>query len=329
MAREIKKFNLNTEKYYNAKTTYSVRFYSLLLKIEYLICSNEFKDIFAMIPKQISKEPEIVEFQMAYNVRTGTVSSDDVLNFSIKNNRYGIIVEYCIYLNNDGKIIEFINKALPLLEKDFSVFIIYVDAISKVKGQNEALSLLKRYETNYSIYPAFWIRAYFNSEIDDDQQWAVNSITNKIESKTISYDEINSFFTLIQILFKERKLETALQLINVIEYSWGFENDTDVICMKIDVLMSLERHIEALDEINKHHSILTENNRILDLFLCISLNNNRSIPEDIISCAKKCDDARILLLVAEVERNNKNIETAKIYAMKSLLNIAHSIKLWR
>ena len=91
--------------------------------------------------------------------------------------------------------------------------------------------------------------------------------------------------------------------------------------MKIEALLFLERHIEALDEMNKHPSVLTDNIRILDSFLCISLNNNRPIPEDIVSHAKKSNDARILLLVAEVERNHKNTEMAKIFAMKSLLNI--------
>lgn len=113
-----------------------------------------------------------------------------------------------------------------------------------------------------------------------------------------------------------------MKLINGVEHAWCLEDNADLFCMKIDALMLSEHHIEALDEMEKHRSILMDNIRILDMYLCLSINNNRPIPEDVFSRAKNYNNARILMLVAEVEYSNNNIDAAKCFAMKSLLNMS-------
>lgn len=319
LLEELKK---STEKYYNANEKYSVRLCSLLLKTTHLVCPKDFNDTLAGIPTHIISAPQIAELQMGLKIRTGEVSPDELLDFALKNDRYNVIVEYCVCLESGEKIIELIDQAQLMLKKDIRILILYVDAVSKTKCQKEALSLLRQYETDYNAYSTFWINAYINSEDDNDWQWAINSLADKIESKTICYSSVDDIFTSIKMLLDERKHEIVLKLINDVEHAWSLENNADLICMKIDALMLSEHHIEALDEMEKHRSILMDNIRILDMYLCLSINNNRPIPEDVFSRAKKYNNARILLLVAEVELNNNNIEAAKVFAMKSLLNMS-------
>lgn len=318
----LEELKRDAEKYYNAKAAYAVRFYSLLLKIEYLICPNKFKDTLAEIPSHISSEPEIAEIQMAFNIHMGEVSADAVLDFAVKNDRYNLVVEYCVHLMSGDKIIEFIDKSRFILKKNFRVFILYVDAVSKVNSKNEALSLLKQYEADYNVYSAFWINAYINSEDDNDRQWAINSLGDKIESKTIRYNNVDDIFTSIKMLLDERKHEIALKSINDVEHAWSLEDNADLTCMKIDALMLSEHHIEALDEMEKHRSVLMANIRALDMYLCLSIDNNRPIPEDVFSHAQNCNDPRVLFFVAEVEFSKKHVDAAKCFAMKSLLNMS-------
>lgn len=316
----LEELEKNSNKYCNVKANYAVRFYSLLLKTIYLVCPKDFIDTLSTIPDHISSEPQIVEIQMAFNIHKGEVSSDEVLDFAVKNDQYNVVVEYCIHLMSSDKVIEFIDKARFILKKDFRVFIIYVDAVGKV-NKKEALSLLKQYETDYNLYLAFWINAYINSEDDSDWQWAINSLANNIESKTICYNNVDEIFTSIKMLLNKRRCEIALMLINDVESMWSLENNADFICLKIDTLMLLSRQLEALNEMDKHHHIVMDNVRLLDTYLCLSINNNRLIPKDVFSYAKNYNDARILLLVAEVEYNNNNLDTAKSFAMKALLNM--------
>lgn len=318
----LKELRSNADKYYNANEKYAARFYSLLLKTMHLVSPNDLNDTLAEIPSHISSNLQILELQMVLKIRKGEVCPDEVLDFALKNDRYNVVVEYCVCLESDEKIIEFIDRAQLMLKKDIRILILYVDAVNKTKGKKETLSLLRLYETDYNAYSTFWIKAYVNSEDDNDRQWAINSLVYVIESKNICYSSVDDVFSSIKMLLNERKNEIALKLMNGVEHLWGLEDNADFICLKIDALMLLSRQIEALDEMDKHHHIVMNNMRLLDMYLCLSINNNRLIPEDVFSCAKNYNDARILLLVAEVEYNNNNIYSAKCFAMKSLLNMS-------
>lgn len=320
----LKELKNNADKYYNANEKYAVRFFSLLLKTTHLVCPKYFNDTLAVIPTHIISASQIAELQMGLKIRMGEVSTDEVLGFALKNDRYNIIVEYCVCLESCEKIIELIDRAQLMLKKDIRILILDVGAVSKTKGKNEALSLLKQFETDYNIYSAFWINAYINSEDENDRKWAINSLADKIESKTILYNNVDDIFTSIKMFLNERKYEIALRLINEVEHAYGLEDNAEFICLKINALVSLHHQIEALDEMDKHRHIVMNNMRLLDMYLCLSISNNRPIPEDVFSHAKNCDDARILLLVAEVEHNNNNIEAAKVFAMKSLLNVSEN-----
>lgn len=319
LLQELKK---NEAKYYNSNEKYSIRFYSLLLKATRLVCANNFRDTFTGIPTHIISAPQIAELQIGFKINAGEVSSDEVLDFALKNDRYNVVVEYCVYLESSEKIIELIDRVKFMLKKDIRILILYVDAVSKTKCKKEALSLLKLYETDYNAFSIFWIKAYVNSEDDDDRQWAINSLVDVIVSKTICYSSVDDVFSSVKMLLTEGNAEIALKLMNDVEHLWDLENNADFICLKIEVLMLLSRQIEALDEMDKHRHIVMNNVRLLDTYLCLSTGNNRSIPEDVFSCAKNYNDARILLLVAEVEYNNSNIDAAKCFAMKSLLNMS-------
>lgn len=318
----LKELKNNTDKYYNANEKYAVRFYSLLLKTTHLVYPKDFNDILEVIPSHISSEPQIEELQMVLKIRTGEVSSDKVLNFALKNERYNVIVEYCVCLDSGEKIIELIDQAPFMLKKNIHILIIYADAVSKIKCKAEALSVLRQNEEHYKAYSIFWINVYLNSENDDDRQLAIKYLGDIIENRTICFNSIDNVFTCVKMLLHERKYILVLKLMNDVEHLWGLEDNADFICLKIDALMLLSRQIEALDEMDKHHHIVINNVRLLDTYLCLSIGNNRSLPEDIFSRAKNCNDARILLLVAEMEFNNKHVDTAKAYAMKSLLNMS-------
>lgn len=140
----LKELKNNTDKYYNANEKYAVRFYSLLLKTTHLVYPKDFNDILEVIPSHISSEPQIEELQMVLKIRTGEVSSDKVLNFALKNERYNVIVEYCVCLDSGEKIIELIDQAPFMLKKNIRILIIYADAISKIKCKAEALAVLSK-----------------------------------------------------------------------------------------------------------------------------------------------------------------------------------------
>lgn len=207
----LKELKNNADKYYNANEKYAVRFYSLLLKTTYLVYPKNLNDILEAIPSHISSKPQIEELQMVLKIRTGEVSSDKVLNFALKNERYNVIVEYCVCLESGEKIIELIDQAQLMLKKDIRILILYVDAVSRTKCKKEALFLLRQYETDYNAYSTFWINAYVNSDNDNDRQWAINSLADKIESKTICYSSVDDIFSSIKMLLNERKHGIAIE----------------------------------------------------------------------------------------------------------------------
>lgn len=85
-----------------------------------------------------------------------------------------------------------------MLKKDIRILILYVDAVSKTKCKKEVLSLLRLYETDYNAYSIFWIKAYVNSEDDNDRQWAINSLVDVIEAKKFAIVALMICFHLLK-----------------------------------------------------------------------------------------------------------------------------------
>lgn len=162
----------------------------------------------------------------------------------------------------------------------------------------------------------FWIRAYYESETDQDRQWAVNSIANlncnKLKSSGLSTQKV-----LADILIRGGKYLEALNILSSIEQI-GYGN-LDITRMKIQLYLNTNRQIDILTEKNQHYEGLKQDSQILELYLGISLNFKRLIREEVLSDAKKSNNPRVLMLAAKAEYIRKHMGEAEQLAMQSML----------
>lgn len=302
--------------YIHARLDIKKRFYLSLLRGMSLTGDSEIKKIFDSLSEQGITDPKIEAYKLEEEINEGKAEKDKVIDFVLSTKEYRILVLYGKSLKNYEKELEVINQVNWLIGKNIIIFQEAINCTYHVKGKEDAFALIKKYELQYSDYAEFWVGAYSVSETQEDRSWIVDSIINKIQDgkllSSIYYQKQISI-----ILIKEGKYIDAIELLSSIERSNG-ENE-EVSRLKIEAYIQSERPIDALTEIVDHYEILKNDDKILYLLLSISLSNKRPVSEEVLSDAKKLDDPRILMLIAEVEYINENIAEARKFAMRSML----------
>lgn len=302
--------------YIHVRLDIKKRFYQSLLRGMSLISDSEIKKVFDSLSEQGITDSKIEAYKLEEEINEGKAEQDRVIDFVLSTKEYRILVLYGQSLNNYEKESDIINQVNWLIGKSIIIFQEAINCTYHVKGKEEAFELIKKYELQYSDYAEFWVSAYSVSVAQEDRQWIVNSVITKIQEGKL----LSSIYYQIQIsiiLIKEGKFTDAIELLSSIERSNG-ENEY-VSRLKIEAYIQSERQIDALTEIVNHYELLKKDVQILDLLLSISLSNKRPISEEVLSDAKKFDNPRILMLIAEAEYVNENIAEARKFAMRSML----------
>ena len=302
--------------YVHVRLDIKKRFYLSLLRGMSLTGDSEIKKVFDSLSEQGITDPKIEAYKLEEEINEGKAEQDRVIDFVLSTKEYRILVLYGKSLNNYEKELEVINQVNWLIGKNIIIFQEAINCTYHVKGKEEAFALIKKYELQYSDYAEFWVEAYSVSATQEDRRWIVNSIITKIqEGKLITTIFFQKQISII--LIKEGYFRDAIELLSSIERSNG--QNEDISRLKIDAYMHSERQIDALTEIVNHYEILKNDVQILDLLLSLSLSNKRHISEEVLFDAKKFDNPRILMLIAEAEYVNENIAEARKFAMRSML----------
>ncbi len=304
--------------YIHSRLDIKKRFYLTLLRGLILIGDSETEDIFRQISEQGIEDPKIDAYKLEEEINKGTATQENVIETALRTKAYWLLVLYGESLNNYKKELEIINQIKWIIGNSFIVFERAVICTYNLKGKKEALELIKQYENQYSDQADFWVRAYSLSETTDDFLWIINSIISKMQEGKLIYGSYSSEKNIVIILVKEKYFEKASELLKRMEGSYG--KSEDISRMKIDAFMQQDRQIDVLTEILNQYELLKNDVRVIDLLLFISLRYNRPISDEVLSHAKQFDNSRILMLIAEIEYNNRNITEAKNLAIRSMLS---------
>lgn len=305
------------DRYAQVRMDLKTHFYQVLLQAMDLIKDDRLPAVLSAVPKQIAVLPEIEAFRLTQAIRDGSADQDTIIRFALHTEQGVILALYCNSLNDCHRALEIVHQVEYLIGRCFEIFDFAVSATCQIDGKSAALSFLKKYETQYSALPEFWIRAYQMSESDSDRQWVADAIISGIKGKTLQYQFFSVQKQLAEILIRENGKSEALDLLNAIEGS-GL-GDIDTARMKLDIYIHTDRYLDALEIIETYYDELKDNGRVLDAFLTISLQYKRPISDKVLTDAKKFKNARILMLAATVEHLRQNFDEAEKLAMQSLL----------
>lgn len=310
------KMKSNAPQYEHARIDFKKRFYLLLIRTARLLNAPDTESILDSVPKSILGFPEIEACRLEFAIHKGIVDQDTITQSALRTEQYWLLARYCESLNDYQAALDLINQVSWLIGKSPEIFEFAVIATSQTEGKKTAFALLKKYEKQFSDYAMFWIRAYYESETDQDRQWAVNSIANlncnKLKSSGLSTQKV-----LADILIRGGKYLEALNILSSIEQI-GYGN-LDITRMKIQLYLNTNRQIDILTEKNQHYEGLKQDSQILELYLGISLNFKRLIREEVLSDAKKSNNPRVLMLAAKAEYIRKHMGEAEQLAMQSML----------
>lgn len=279
---------------------FTENYYKLLLQLADLLNKEEYEELVKDIPDEVKKSKQVKPGIYIGKIKQHYVNIDEIIGFCINSKNYFLIVRYINENNLSAEnIIEIFEKCSLLLERDFSLLNIYVNALCRVGKKERALEILKVYEKNFDKVLDYWIIVYHLEE-------TINIITiyEKWHTGIIQSNNWRTKLDLANYLSINGYNQEAENILNLLEKR--HINSYVMQRLRAKILFDKGFQIKALDKF----LILFEKSRndeyVVDMIITLSLNNMRSITQEVIQQAISLDTPRLLMLASIVlERKNE------------------------
>ena len=274
---------------------FRAKYYLTCLQARLILSSEDVMKYYDSLPSDIKQNGKIVMFKIQADLDSGKVDESLLLNTCIKEDEYWLLNNYLIHVvnNNPRYAKDIIEKYKFICDKDASIFLIYVQLIAHIENKENAVELLREYETRYGDRLDYWA-IKLSIEYADDELERISSKWLNGELEPSSNETVVSF---VKLLVKHGKYDHALQKILQIENTGNLSLDLKK--LKALALLRTQREIEALEIYKDLFVSGAKTEEIIYYVLALSLKNKRSVSEDIIEIAKTSDNAKILSLAAE------------------------------
>ena len=290
------------------------RFYCTYLRIGLLVSDEKAKSIVTEIPNHLKTEGELEMLCMQAELEKN-MCVQKIIELCIKNNQYWLFNNYLIMVmdKEPNKAKELIESYRFSIDKDPSIFLIYVQLVHKIDGVEKSLEFFENYKQKYNDYTEFWLvklRFHYSEEelINISKRWL---------ARELSYLSHNSDLEFLKLLMEKERYKDALHGILLIEKRGNLSKD--FLRIKARALLNTKHEIEALGVYKKLFNDDVIDSEILYYIMILSINNKRHVEARVLECAKKIENATILELTAICEESNGNHEMAEKLIIKAML----------
>lgn len=279
----------------NCCTDYSLyiqqRVYAITLRTA-LIISEELA--YSIYDETISKESNNEDIELLHaeiQSRRGDINLNELTNICSRYNQYWPLNNYFTKIIHDDpvKIKDIIENHMFLLEKDLDIFVIYVQLVNQLEGENAAIEVLGKYKNKYENYQEYWVLKLQIQHCEKDFKTVADKIKNdKLYTVTSWARE-----RMISLLLEHELYETVLKMVDVENEEMSVEN----LRIKAICLFQLNKEIEALNIFQHIFDSGCHSEEMLYYILMLSVSNCREVSLEVMSCADKSKDIRILKML--------------------------------
>lgn len=300
---------------------FQCKYYEMCLRAR-LSCSNEIAAEFvSKIPETLKRVGEIEMLCLQVDINRGIVNEASILNACTKSNEYWLLNNYLLYLinNNQEKYAkEVIDKYRFVLEKEVSIFLLYVQLLYKSEGEQSAKEQFEKYKPCYESVLDYWqikFRMFFSlSELEE--------VSAKWLDDELSVLSITTIIDFIEMLLAHEKNSAVIQSIQRLEIRGCLSKK--LLKFKALALARTQQEIEALELFKRIFSEGEKTEEIAYYILSLSMNNKREVAPEIISIAKGSDDARLISLAAGYSEMESEHEEARRLIRRAVLRCDQS-----
>lgn len=280
-----------------------------------IICSTTEADAFVSeLPEWLKDDEDIQGLFLFLKIEKNEATEAEIIERCKSTGQYWLLNNYLLRQENKGiAILEVLGRNLWLIDKDFNLFILYAQAVRIEKGNTECTELLLGYKDKYKNYIEYWIEMIIMSTEDS----VVDEFLEVRSSKESMSILTNSDEKACELLIGCQRYKDAMKIISRIE-ALGKANEK-VLQMKATALMYQGYRLEALSILNTLFEEYPKEERVIDAIIGLSIENRRSISDEVLKAAISIDSSRMLMLSAVVCEENGQHEEAINLIMRALL----------
>ena len=290
------------------------RIFALLLRSAIFVSDEERKAVVARIPDDIKSNKDIELLLLDSEINEGADCKEKMMKLCNKHEQYWPLHNYIIKYFDDypDKIINIIENYRYVLDKDPSIFFLYVRLMIKIDNNNLASKMLDDYHSKYSTYIDYWaIRMQIH--YDDTE---MTDVLEALKEEKLFIASKEYYVTLINILDDHERFNDLLFVIERLE-KIGFPY-AGLNKYKAYALTKLNREIEALAIYKDLYNSGEKTDGVIYNYLLLSYKNKRSIPDVMMKEIENSTKLENLVLLAELYVMNNNPEKAKAINLKAI-----------
>lgn len=208
-----------------------------------------------------------------------------------------------------------------MLERDFGLFNIYINALCRNGRKDQALEILQEYEKHYEDVLDYWIIVYH-------LKGTINIMTvyEKWYAGIIQSNDWRTELDLANYLSMNEYNQEAENILHILEKHR--RNSYVMQRLKAKILFDKGFQIEALDKFLLLFEERKNDEYVVDMVITLSLNNMRSIDQEVIQQAILLDTPRLLMLASvALERKNERSRAQEVIMRGILKSDGENVEL--
>lgn len=301
---------------------FAENYYKILLQLSDLLNKEEYVELVNSIPNEVKESEKVKPGIYIGKIKQHCADIDDVISFCINSKNYFIIVRYINEYNiSKENIVELFEKCSILLEKDFALFNIYINALCRMRRREQALKVLEIYQKYFWDVLDFWVLLCRLKETDN-----ILTVYEKWETGLVKTNDWQAELDFANYLLMNGYNQEAENILEKLEKcqlsSYAMRR------LRAQILFDKGFQIEALDKFLKLFEEAKADEYVIDMIITLSLNNMRSIDQNVIDQAILFDTPRLLMLASHaLERKNERNRAQEVVVRGILKSNGENLEL--
>lgn len=288
------------------------RVYAITLRTALKISEELAYSIYDETISEGSDNEDIELLHAEIKSRRGDINLKELISICNRYDQYWPLNNYFTRIIHDEpvKTKDIIENHMFLLEKDLDIFVIYVQLVSQLKSENATIEVLEKYKNKYENYQEYWVLKLQIQHSEKD----LKTVADKIQNDKLITVTSWARERMISLLLEHGLYETVLKMVDEENEEMSVEN----LRIKAICLLHLNKEIEALNIFQHIFDSGCHSEEMLYYILMLSVSNCREVSLEVMSCADKSKDIRILKMLFLLYFKTADYEKAERTILKEL-----------
>ncbi|SEA17823.1 hypothetical protein SAMN05216349_10638 [Oribacterium sp. KHPX15] len=286
-------------------------YYSVIAKIHLILgrCDEAEK----LLPEDLLVYTPLSDYVIAIKNEKQEIDINEIYEYAVKNDTYWLINNYFVAKKNENELILFCRKHEEVLDKDISLFFMYISALSIANLNEEKEKQLKKYSNRLQHTYEYWTEIFTIDASEDMKQLFIEACRDGKMSGLFAGSE----YRIIERLLHFGEYDIAE--IYLRKHEKCGENNFRIKKYNAIIQQGKKNDVEAIKWFKASFAENPRDIYVIDSLITLSLMNKRNIDKTVIDAAINADTSRLHMLVAVWYLSEGDVTKAKNENIRSIL----------